>query len=403
MMHRGTASLTATALNPAVWLHSGSMLLWSLFPTWVVLFGMYEYPVLSGGMMILLSGVVQTAAAAAWRPGVVRSLRSATGLHALCRKHWWPLAPVVGVSAEDVGIMQALRYADPAVVGTLTRLWPILCAPLVARRHSGRFSVSRTALAGMASGIAGASLVVWSASGGGVSGGWHLAAGCGFAALALAGLALKNTAELSFAAHLSDTLGWGGQEDRKADDTALSIITWGTRNTICGLAMSVVGYAVWGGMPTTAWIGTLLFGCVLAPSGVAMGRAAVMIDGNLGLWAINSAGAVAAVGWAWIVFGAFDVGNGWLLAGGAALITAGSLAAASEGRAHHPNANSRPATKHLLHGSDSPQQEQRDAQPARRVRQATTITTSRHRTTAQASDSCQRRGSVVERRSADGA
>ena len=137
-------------------------------------------------------------------------------------------------------------------------------------------------------------------------------------------------------ADLSSLVGWDKDPKRRADDIALSVVAWGFRNIFVGSLLTVAAAAIWGNMPAKVWAGTLLFGLVIAPSGIAMGRAGVMIDGNLGLWAIHSAGAVAAVGWAWAVFGTVDVGNAWLLVGGSALIAAGSMLAAS---ASQPPAN----------------------------------------------------------------
>lgn len=307
-------------------LHVGSMLIWALFPAWSAVLGLGINPWLSGGMLLLLSGAVQVAIVILCCPQMF-PVYSEPGIRQAARKRKWPLASIFGVTAEDVGFLQSLRYMDPAASNCLTRLYVVISAACLNRTANGRYHINRRALIGLAVGSTGASSVIWSAAGGSLHVGSNLIIGTCLASLALLGLVANNTQELAFVADVSASIGWQGVPAKRREELALGAATIGLRNLVAGALLTLVAIFVGGGMSPRAWGGTVVFAALLAPAGVTMARAATLIDGNLGLWAVHSAGALAAVGWTWLVLGEFAVGKTWLLVSGAALISVGTAIA----------------------------------------------------------------------------
>ena len=312
--HRRAISASLYGLSAAAW---------ALFPAWAVLFGMHDWVWLSTGILLLFSGTVQAAVAILGSPAVKRLRVCLSGLYRTARKHRWPFVPAAGVAVEIAAMLLTVRFMDPAAVDALTRLMPLVAAVWLVRALPGRFHMSARAGAGLSTACAGAGLVIWSASAGNVSAGWRILAGAALAGFAVVGGAVKHTTELSFVAAVSSRASRVGEWSVR-DDVALGVAALGLRNMVAGAALTGTAVVFVGGMPASVWVGTVLFGLIAAPIGVAAGRAAVLVDGDLGLWAISSLGAPAALCWTWLLLGDVDVGNVWVLAAGAVAVAAGN-------------------------------------------------------------------------------
>lgn len=306
----------------ALGMHTGSMLIWALWPIWAAGFGLTEAIWLSLSLGLTLSGITQLIFASWWSPKIFgdKKLRRTVKQTTLKRKS--SLLPIIGVIIEDASHLAALRLIDPTVSQAIVGFYPVTYALWLWHSAKDRFSFSRSAFVGMFIACGGAALVVISAAGAEFGGGWYLVAGIALVAVSVAAISTKSQ-EVALVADVGRHLGWE-QGDLKREQS-LSIIISGGRNLIAGMPLLVVALILLPeGLPAGFWWGNIIFGAILAPGGFILHRYAILLNGDLGLSSVTSAGALATLGFAQLSGGVL-VDNAWLLAGGIICISSGSL------------------------------------------------------------------------------
>ena len=302
-------------------LYAGSTLIGALYPIWATVFGFTEAVWLSTGLGLALNGIALIAFAYWWSPELFRdkALWQAVRLSLTRRKR--ALLPIAGVIVEDVSILLALLLIDPTVAQSILRFYPVLFAFLLSRSASDRFSFSREARFGLWIACLGAALVVLSAAEADFGGGWRLVAGIGLVAVAVAAISTK-TQELALLADVGQRLGWSAESLKR--EQALSILLWGVRNLTAGMPVFIIALATADTMPPSFWAGHIVFGAILAPAAIISGRCALLLNSDLGLSSIRSAGVLVTLGFAHLV-GGVTVANSWLLFSGSVCISLGTF------------------------------------------------------------------------------
>ena len=302
-------------------LHTGSMMIWALYPVWANIFGFSQAIWLSAGLGLTLNGVTLLAFARFWGSETFLDKDMWRTVRQALAKRKRALLPIAGVIVEDVSVLAALRLIDPTVAQSILRFYPVTFAFWAWHSAKDRFSLSKAAFAGLSVACLGAALVVLSAAEAEFGGGWHLAGGIGLVTLAVAAISTKSQ-ELALLADVGRRRGWAAGDLRR--EQTLSVALWGIRNLAAGAPVLLIALPLTGAMPASFWWGNIIFGAILGPAAIILGRCAILLHSDLGLSSVRSAGVLATLGFAQLL-GGITVANAWLLAGGAACISLGSF------------------------------------------------------------------------------
>ena len=311
--------------SAAIAMHAASAAVWSLYPVWAAVFGFAAAVVVSGGTMLALSGMAQCVMAKTLWPDIQRDRAVWKAARVGVERRKTAAIGVVAVIIEDLCFLGALQFLNAVVAGALLQMYPVFYALWLSSTTGSRFHLSSRHLVGCLAAFVGAALVVLAQGSGSaeLGGGWL--PGVALIAGAITAIAVKSQ-EIALVDDISARLGWDTANRRHEMSVAVAIS--GVRNLAAGSLLLVFGIAVSTPAPTNTMIGALIFGAVLAPTAVALGRFAVLTSGDLGLMSIGSSKGLLTLTWA-AALGALGTMNLAVLGAGVACISAGSAWALS--------------------------------------------------------------------------
>ena len=317
---------TATSRSVALGMHASSALVWSLYPVWAALFGFADAVVISAAVLALLSGVAQTVFGKCLWPGLWSDAGLRQAARACIRERKTGALGLPAVIIEDLCFLSALKFLDAVVAGALLQMYPVVYAVWLAATTDGRFRLSKSCLAGCAVACVGAGLVVLSTATVRVEdAGWRWLAGVSLVAAAITVIAVKSQ-EIALVSDISHRLGWD-RTNRKGE-IAVAVSLSGVRNVAAGLLILGLAAATSARAPASTVLAAAIFGAVLAPAGVMLARAALLVDGNLGLTSVGSAKGMLTLVWA-VLLGTLGPARLPVLVGGMLCVAAGASWAVS--------------------------------------------------------------------------
>ena len=295
---------------------------------WAAEYGFAGSIGLAAGVFLAVSGAAQVVFSICRYPSLWTGVELYPVVLLCLRRRKLALGAIPGAAVGGVCFLGALKFLDPTAAHSLTQITPIVYAVWLCRSAARRFQLGHRALTGLVAGCSGAVMVVWASAAAEQSTGWGVVVGVLLVSASVAAVSVESQ-ELALVSDVGDKLGWGGGAADQRRESSLAIPAAGSRDVMAGIPLIAISAFVAGNMPGRVWFGVVVFAAVLAPAAVAMFRSAVMMNGDMGLTAVHSAGGLATLAWTGLV-GVSPASNVGLLIIGTAAILIGAVISMAE-------------------------------------------------------------------------